>query len=76
MENGTFAPQENIMENGIFAPQEQMYHVYNILENLTFQKRQKALVWSKGWRGRLKTYGYNNVDIPLQITPNHLFYWL
>ena len=48
MENGTFAPQENIMENGIFAPQEQMYHVYNILENLTFQKRQKALVWSKG----------------------------
>ena len=37
---------ENIMENGAFAPQEQMFHLYNILENLIFQRRHKGLVWS------------------------------
>ena len=35
---------ENIMENGAFAPQEQMFHFYNILENLTFQRPPKVRV--------------------------------
>ena len=35
------------MENGTFAP-------HNILENLTFQRRTKALVLSKGWNGPFK----------------------
>ena len=36
------------MENGTFAPREQMFHFHKILKNLTFQRRPKALVWSKG----------------------------
>ena len=36
------------MENGTFAPQEQMFIFHNILKILIFQKRPKALVWSKG----------------------------
>ena len=36
------------MAYGRFAPQEQMFHFHNILKNLTFQRRPKALVWSKG----------------------------
>ena len=39
---------ENIMENGTFAPQEQISIFHNILKNLTFQRRPKALVWSIG----------------------------
>ena len=32
------------MENGAFAPQEQMFHFYNILEYLTFQRPPKVRV--------------------------------
>ena len=32
------------MENGAFAPQEQMFHFYNILDNLTFQRPPKVRV--------------------------------
>ena len=36
------------MENGTFAPQSKCSIFYNVLKNLTFQRRPKALVWSKG----------------------------
>ena len=36
------------MENGTFASQEQMFLFYNIFKILTFRRRPKALVWSKG----------------------------
>ena len=36
------------MENGTLPPQEQMSIFHNILKNLTFQRRPKALVWIKG----------------------------
>ena len=39
---------ENIMENGAFAPKEQMLHFDNIFKIMTFQRRQKALLWNKG----------------------------
>ena len=35
------------MENGTFAPREQMFHFSQYLKNLTFQRRPKVLVWSK-----------------------------
>ena len=37
------------MENGTFAPHEQMFHYSQYLKkNLTFQRLPNALVWSKG----------------------------
>ena len=36
------------MENGTFAPQEQCSIFHNIFKNLTFYRRQKVHVWSKG----------------------------
>ena len=39
---------ENIMENGAFAPLEQMLNFHNIFKYVVFQRRQKALSWSKG----------------------------
>ena len=41
------------MENGRFAPQEQIFHFHNISKNLTFQRSPKALVWSKGLKTHL-----------------------
>ena len=35
------------MENGTFAPMEQMLF-HNIFKYVVFQRRQKALLWSKG----------------------------
>ena len=39
---------ENIMENGAFAQKVQMLHFHNIFKIMAFQRRQKALLWSKG----------------------------
>ena len=36
------------MENGAFAPKEQMLHFHNIFQYMIFRRRQKVLLWSKG----------------------------
>ena len=41
---------ENILENGAFAPKEQMLHFPEYFKYMTFQRRQKALLWSKRLR--------------------------
>ena len=60
---------ENIMVNGVFAPKEQMLHFpyyfqiqkskcsifHNIFKYMIFQRRQKALLWSKG----LRSFGHS-----------------
>ena len=39
---------ENIMENGAFAPKSKCSIFHNIFKYMIFQRRQKALLWSKG----------------------------
>ena len=39
------------MENGGFAPMEQCSIFHNIFKYMIFQRRQKALLWSKGLTG-------------------------
>ena len=36
------------MENGAFAPKEQMLHFHNFFKYMIFRSPQKALLWSKG----------------------------
>ena len=45
---------ENIMENGVFALfQKSKYSIFhNIFKYMIFQRRQKALLWSKGLKQR------------------------
>ena len=42
MENGTFAPEENIMENGTFTPEEQMVHFSQYFQKSYISKASKG----------------------------------
>ena len=46
---------EYIMENGAFAPKSKCSIFHNIFKYVIFQRRQKALLWSKGLRHLLNT---------------------
>ena len=41
---------ENDMENGAFAPKSKCSIFHSIFKDMTFQMRQKALLWGKGLR--------------------------
>ena len=40
--------ENTIMENGAFAPDDECSMFHNIFKYMFFQRRQKALLWSKG----------------------------
>ena len=44
---------ENIMEKGAFAPRCSIFHIFKFV---VFQRRQKALSWSKGFKLILLIY--------------------
>ena len=61
------------MENGEFAPKEQMLHFqYYIFKYMIFQRRQKALLWSRGLKQNTLIAGLNNVHMlfPLNFQTN------
>ena len=52
------------MKNGAFAPKEQTLHFHNIFKYMIFQRRQKALLWSKGLNVKLLIADVNYCRLP------------